>query len=338
MIDVVQVIFQSILLFQSTRNPEVMRYYSHMNQEKTLQAVKELRTHGVAMIPPEAVVGFRVGIWMDFDEYLRRGMTHPKSPSYYEQLDNISKADLVLVHVFESLKTSRQMDKPITVWVLEERDKVELMCIDGATRLSCVGILRAYDSTMFERVPAALLVCDKSEAMIEMVRRNVAASAGRPLDAGEFAEAVVRMRQAGWNDQEVRQRLGISPRMSKYLERCLKLHERGVASLKAAVRAKKIPFYSALKICGLCPARQEEIMASLGDESMARLPMAKVWESVPEDAKKPLALADAADAFRREAEQVLAAGGRLDPQAVATLAEIGKASSALRTALARMYL
>jgi hypothetical protein len=56
------------------------------------------------------------------------------------------------VHVFESLKTTGKMDIPVTLWPYEHDGIVELMCIDGATRLSCVGLLRAWDTNMFQRI------------------------------------------------------------------------------------------------------------------------------------------------------------------------------------------
>jgi hypothetical protein len=309
-----------------------------MTQERTKKALADLRENGFALIEPELIVGFRIGQWLDLDAYLLRGMPHPKTPSYYGQLADLAHANPALVHVFESLKTTGKMDIPVTLWPYEHDGIVELMCIDGATRLSCVGLLRAWDTNMFQRIPATLIDCDRNMAEIEMVRRNVLVSAGRALDASEFADAVIRMRRHGWSDSEIRKHLGISPKMGRYLNRCLELKKRGTIALQDAVRARKIPFYNALRICRLSPLEQHEILSKIDNTPVADLPRMKIWQSVPQEARTPLALANAADAFRRDVEKALAMHGKLDDEKLGMLAQIGKETAKLRRTLSELYL
>jgi phosphoribosylformylglycinamidine (FGAM) synthase-like enzyme len=67
-----------------------------------------------------------------------------------------------------------------------------------------------------------------------------------------------------------------------------------------------------------------EILSKIDNTPVADLPRMKIWQSVPQEARTPLALANAADAFRRDVEKALAMHGKLDDEKLACWLKIGK--------------
>lgn len=172
-------------------------------------------------IPPEALLGFRTGNHLDFTKYSKLGFTHPKSPSYYEYKGENSDPDFK--RIYDGIKERGGIDNPIVIYPYECDGEKHLIVIDGATRMSVIGYLRAENPKSFLRVQCSPTppCTNPDEAQAMMVRLNMEGR-GRMLSPYEILESVHRCRSnARWEVADIAKHFGMPVKRANIY---LKLH------------------------------------------------------------------------------------------------------------------
>jgi len=230
-------------------------------QEVSLDEYREgvfqsLKKNGNTSIHPEAILGFVNGSHVDFKEYDKVGFHHPKEKSYYD----LAKEDEKFIEILEGIRFSESIEDPITIYLHEVNENTRhIVCVDGATRLSCIGYLRKDNPDIFKRVAVSVFRGSIEEAKASMVRRNLE-NRTRPLTSYEKMQAVVRFSKSGWTNEEIAERLGQNPDTYAPSIHAIIQTGRGlITPLKNAFRNGKMTMHAATQSAKLSQDEQGKI-------------------------------------------------------------------------------
>ena len=207
--------------------------------------VEKMKKTSSISIPPEAIMGFRVGNHLDFEPYEALGFDHPKDHKYY----NRDNEDPKFIEILEGIKASEQLDDPLLVYPLVTEKGSFILVLDGATRTSIIAYLRENNPDLFKRVEVKVFRGSLEEAKAAMVRRNMEGRV-RPLNDCEMMEAIVRFNKWGWTDAETCERIGRDPKkytpiISQYRVTAQNLIPELIQALKEGKIARQTAFESA---------------------------------------------------------------------------------------------
>lgn len=210
-------------------------------------------------IIPEAVSGFRVGKHMDLAYYSSIGFEHPRDHDYYDPANNNPE----FMAILEGIRNGKDFDNAIVVYPYEmENGEWELLVLDGATRLSCAGIVKGEDPDTFRRVDAVIFKGNEIEAKAAMVRRNMSGR-NRSLSDPELVAAIRRFDSYGWTVQEICERLGQTEKFIPKINSALVIGERLIPELLKRFEDGDMKFTVAKKTAEKAPREQKAILKDI---------------------------------------------------------------------------
>lgn len=125
---------------------------------------------GLGGVYTDLILGFRPGNYIDFSQYAAIGLQHPKVESYYD----IHNADPDFMYILEGIKKSGRLWSPPMIYLYQTSDgRQHLVCLDGATRLSCIGYIRQHNPEAFKRIDIQLFRGNYKQAVSAMSALNM---------------------------------------------------------------------------------------------------------------------------------------------------------------------
>lgn len=163
-------------------------------------------------VPPEVLLGFRVGTHLDFAPYDLLGMRHPKAENgaTYYKLGSKHKEAPKFAAICSGIERNMCIDTPVLIWIYEDdKGGVELVVLDGASRVSSIGYIRSKYPSSFRLIPIHLFEGTRDAAIVEMTRRNLPGRA-RDLTPEEAFHQVIFHHKADMPLRKIAEMLGFN--------------------------------------------------------------------------------------------------------------------------------
>lgn len=219
------------------------------------QTAPDLSDH-IITLRPEELLGYREGLPVDLDPYDRIGMRHPRGRERYDFFKQ--PPDVLLIRILDGILRSESIHNPILVYrVSSERYGECWAVLDGVTRLTAIARARKIKPGLFESVPCVVFTGSRTEALIEMIRRNMDGVRAH-MDWEEIADAIQRFLNSGWTIGEIASKLALPNMDGAKMGKLLMLRNNATAPLRQAIVSGKLKMEDAIHFADAPPIVQNE--------------------------------------------------------------------------------
>lgn len=238
------------------KNPFQVKGADATREEYIEQTVRNLQKSGMCMVVPEAILGFQEGAAVDLKPYDQIDFTHPRQEIYYS-LDNAQFKEK-----FDDITATGDIEDPIVVFPYTSDGKTEILCLDGVTRLSIIGLYREKNPDAFRRIKCMLFRGTFEQAKGAMVRYNLEGRS-TPLSGAELMDSIDRFVKWGWEDAEILTLLGKAETWKPTLHKYKKAAEALIDPIKKAFHKGIISADVAHECARLEEKEQEKISKTI---------------------------------------------------------------------------
>jgi hypothetical protein len=227
-----------------------------------LEKLKETSKEEVifAQIVPEAICGFRTGDHLDFDLYKNLDFPHPKAKDNagYYKINSNHEQSHKFSHIMEGIESSMSIDNPILIYLYEDKKgNKEILVLDGATRMSCIGYIKGRYPKSFGNVQVQLFVGTDDAARVEMMRRNLPGRT-REISPDEMIEMAKFHNKRGVPHTKIAEMIGLTN--VSHIASLINLDKRAGRKVIEAFYSKKLSIKDAEEISQRPEREQEKLL------------------------------------------------------------------------------
>jgi len=161
-------------------------------------------------VNPAVITGYRRGESFDFGLNRRRGLGHPKEARNADSflLEGNTPRAKGFQRLLSTIKSSMRLDDPITIWINKSAKPSNILLVDGAMRLSAIGILQREFPDTFRSIPVQVLEGSRDASLTEIVRRNHPYR-GNGTSLSELHRFLLRLLRADFPERLLDEALGL---------------------------------------------------------------------------------------------------------------------------------